>query len=303
MTKFSIVVPVYNTEKYLKKCLDSIVNQTYKDFELIIVNDGSTDGSKHIIDQYEKKYDNVVVINQVNQGLSAARNNGIKNTKGEYFLLVDSDDYIDRNLLEKLKNSVDNNPDLVRFQICEIGKNKIEYKEKSFYGIDGKNAFSKIVNFHYVELACCYLYKTSFFKINKFEFKINKYHEDFGLIPLVIITSDKVNILDFVGYNYVQHENSIMNNSDYEKKLKKAYDTLEQYEDLIKYDGGKIYKSFLSNSVILKLKDLKKRDYDNYLKLLRKNNCFDYILDDTISRKIKKFILKINPKIYLKIVR
>ena len=95
MPKVSVIVPVYNVEKYLNKCLDSLINQTFNDFERIIINDGSPDDSKQIIEKYKSKYNDFIkVINQSNQGLSASRNNGLKMASGAYIMFVDSDDYL-----------------------------------------------------------------------------------------------------------------------------------------------------------------------------------------------------------------
>lgn len=294
MPKFSIIIPVYNTSKYLTKCLDSVFNQSYKDYEVIVVNDGSTDNSKDILDNYE----NIIVINQENQGLSMARNNGIKASTGEYFLLLDSDDYIEKDLLLKLSENLSNSPDLVRFQVNEI-KNDIkkEFNEKPFYDLKGTLAFHEIVQYHYVENAWAYLYKTEFFKENKFEFKKDMYHEDYGLIPYIIIKANKVNSISYLGYNYVQREGSIMNSG---KLKKKADDILTQYLDIIDKSDDKIYKSFLANSVITTSKKLKGKDYKEYLEKIKRYKVVDNILDDTLSRKLKKMIIKINPKIYYK---
>lgn len=100
MTKVSIIVPVYNVEKYLKRCLDSLVNQTLKDIEIICVNDGSTDGSLAILDEYVRNDDRIVVINQENSGQSVARNRGIDVAKGEYIGFVDSDDWVSEDYLK-----------------------------------------------------------------------------------------------------------------------------------------------------------------------------------------------------------
>ena len=146
MPRFSIIIPVYNVEKYIKKCLDSVFSQTFKDFEVIIVNDGTKDKSMDIVKNYDAK-----VINQVNQGLSEARNNGVKQAKGEYILFVDSDDYINKNLLLELNKSLSNSPDLIRFQACDVIDNeKIEYKESSFEGKTGTDSFKIISKYHYV---------------------------------------------------------------------------------------------------------------------------------------------------------
>ena len=134
MPKFSIIIPVYNVEKYLKKCLDSVFNQTYKDYEVIVVNDGTKDNSMDIVKDYDVK-----VINQKNQGLSAARNAGVKKATGEYLIFLDSDDYWEKDLLKELSKSLKNNPDLIRFQINEVyedGKT-ISYPEESFTNLSG----------------------------------------------------------------------------------------------------------------------------------------------------------------------
>ena len=103
MIKVSVVVPVYNTSKYLRRCLDSLVNQTLKDIEIIIINDKSTDNSKDIIKEYESKYNNIKVIhNKTNKGIGYNRNLGIEIASGKYIAFVDSDDYIDLNLYKKM---------------------------------------------------------------------------------------------------------------------------------------------------------------------------------------------------------
>lgn len=94
-TKFSVILPIFNTEKYLKACLDSIINQTYKNLEIICVDDGSTDGSLKILEEYSSKDSRIKIINQQNQGVSAARNVGIDNATGDYVSFVDPDDWVE----------------------------------------------------------------------------------------------------------------------------------------------------------------------------------------------------------------
>ena len=201
MPKFSIIIPVYNVEKYLKKCLDSVFNQTYKDYEVIVVNDGTKDNSMDIVKDYDVK-----VINQKNQGLSAARNAGVKKATGEYLIFLDSDDYWEKDLLKELSKSLKNNPDLIRFQINEVyedGKT-ISYPEESFTNLSGPDAFKKIVKYHFVENAWCYAINREYYIKNKFKFTPGTIHEDFGLIPLIIIKADVVNSISYLGYNYYQ---------------------------------------------------------------------------------------------------
>lgn len=97
----SVIVPVYNTESYLKKCIESIINQTFRNIEIILVDDGSTDTSAEILADYALRDNRIIVIHQENQGLSAARNAGMRSAKGEYIMFVDSDDWIDANTCEK----------------------------------------------------------------------------------------------------------------------------------------------------------------------------------------------------------
>lgn len=307
MPKYSIIIPVYNTEAYLKKCLDSIINQTYKDFEIIVVNDGTKDNSQDIINMYVDKYECVKSIVQENQGLSVARNNGIKKARGKYFLVLDSDDYFEKGLLEELNKELEKNGDvdLMRFQVRNISKNTIDYHEEPFNNLNGIEAFKRIVKYHYVENACCYLYNREYFIKNNFEYKKGVYHEDFGLTPLVIEKAKSVSSIDYIGYDYVERENSIMTNKSYQKIIKKVNDFYECYlyvnEQIDSFPGDhSTLKSYLANSMLMKITELNHKDYKVFLKKLKKENIFDNLLVDTFSRKIKKLIISINPKLYYK---
>ena len=123
--KFSIIVPVYNVEKYLSKCLDSVINQTNQDFEVIVVNDGSPDNSQKIIYEYVEKYpDKIKGFIKENGGLSDARNYGIARASGEYIIFLDSDDYIDEHLLEKLDEKIkeDSNLDIIGYNLVDVNE-------------------------------------------------------------------------------------------------------------------------------------------------------------------------------------
>lgn len=306
MPKFSIIIPLYNVEKYIKKCLDSVMNQTFDDYEVIVVNDGTKDKSMKIVDKYD-----VTTIYQENQGLSAARNTGLRYAKGEYIIFLDSDDYIEKDLLKEINESLDNNPDIVRFQIKEVDEETKEektYKEEPFKNKNGVDAFNIICKYHFVENAWAYAYKKEFFIKEKFEFKQGTIHEDFGLTPLVIIKAKRVNSISYVGYNYLQRQGSIMSQNDYKKTKKKVEDFYNHYLYLIdeidktKLDS-KIFKSFISNSLILKICTLEGIDYKKYKKLLKEQKVFDNILTDTYSRKMKKVLIKLSPKLATKIIK
>lgn len=305
MPKFSIIVPVYNVEKYIKKCLDSVFAQTEKDFEVIVVNDGTKDNSMDIVKDYK-----VTIINQENQGLSAARNNGLKKARGDYIIFLDSDDYLEKDTLKEIKKSLTNDPDIVRFQIREVFefKEAIDYEEQPFTNKSGEEAFSLIAKYHFVENAWCYAIKRSYYQKEKFTFRKGTIHEDYGLIPLVIIKANTVNSISYIGYNYVQRQGSIMSTKNYEKTKKKVADMYIHYQYLLK-EANKlnidttIFKSFITNSLIIKITELNTKDYHLYLKKLRKEKAFNNLLQDTKSRKIKAIFLKISPKLYYKLIR
>ena len=313
MIKYSFIVPVYNTEKYLKKCLDSLVNQTYKDFEIIVVNDGSTDKSSSIISKYQKKYKNIIVIDKENEGLSMARNRGVQKSSGKYIIFVDSDDYVSNKLLEEVDKKIDDS-DILRFQLATEDEKytKInEYHEEGFESMCGYDAFKYLSSYHFVEPAWCYVIRKNYYIENKFSFKKDVYHEDFGLIPYVIYKARKVKSIDFVGYYYIQRNGSIMNNNDYKKTVKKAFDMLEQYKTMRlfakninrKNNLDDYFLSYISNSVIVKARELKKDEKKVYINELKKLNVFDGVLVNTRIRRFKKYLMKHNLNLYLKVVR
>ena len=300
MPKFSIIIPVYNVEKYIKECLDSLKKQTYQDFEVIIINDGTKDKSMEIAKKYPYK-----IINQLNQGLSVARNNGVKHAKGEYIIFLDSDDYLEKDTLLKISESLSNNPDIVRFQIKEIYEDGIikEYPEKAFHGLNGEEAFAKIVKYHFVENAWCYAIKRKYYQRKKFSFKPGTIHEDFGVIPLVVREAKIVNSINYIGYNYRQRQGSIMSNKDYTKIKKQVDDFYHHYKYLIKEIGQvkgntKVFKSYIANSMLKKICELNLKDYSYYKKMLKKDGVEKNLLADTIPRKIKKIVVKISPRLY-----
>ena len=165
--KFSIIIPIYNVEEFIKECLDSVMSQTFKDYEVIAVNDGTKDNSMDIVKKYKVK-----IINQENGGLSSARNTGVKHAKGEYIIFLDSDDTIERDLLKKLDTATKDKPDIVRFQIQELydDKTKKEFQERGFDTCSGVEAFSKICTYHFVENAWCYAIKRDYYLKEKFKF-------------------------------------------------------------------------------------------------------------------------------------
>ncbi|MBR4448488.1 glycosyltransferase family 2 protein [Methanobrevibacter sp.] len=137
MTKISVIVPIFNTEKYLSECLNSILNQPFDDIEIICINDGSTDNSLDILNDFKSKNDCIKIINQENRGLSASRNVGIENAKGEYILFIDSDDYFEDNVFEKLINIAESKSlDLVIFKLIDFDDITREKSRYSYFDLE-----------------------------------------------------------------------------------------------------------------------------------------------------------------------
>lgn len=310
MPKISVIVPVYNTEKYLKKCLESIIHQTYQDFEIVIINDGSTDNSQKIIDEYIKEYpDKVKCINKENGGLSSARNSGIEVATGNYIIFVDSDDYIETKLFEQALPYMQKDIDLIKYKLVKVDD---KYKEleringPTFDKVTGEEGFNKLVfNDVLLEPACLYLYKKDIFVDNNLRFLENTYHEDFGLIPIILLNAKKMVSIDFYGYYYVQAGNSITRNDDYAKTVKRANDLLIHYDNMKSFVKGmniqektreNIYL-YYANAIFDNLKKLQKEEKKKYVQQICKRKLLDNIRLTNLKRLIKRITLYICLKI------
>lgn len=316
MKRISIVIPLYNKKDYFKRCIDSIINSSVKNIDIIIVNDGSTDGSEKIAQEYKEKHQNITLFNNKNKGLSYSRNFGISKVKTDYFLLVNSDDYIDSKLLEELNKMLDKEtPDLISFRLAKVdGNGKIikEVKKPAIGKNTGPNTlFEFIISNEVYVTAPGFLYNTNFFKKNKFKYAIGRYHEDFGLTPWVIVNSKLVISLDLVGYYYVQSKNSIMRGNNYQKEKKMAYDVLYFYDDLyqklntVKLDESikNIFNVHITHTLLTKIKKLNKVDKKEFVNQIRKRKVYNRLPNNTIKMKIKNILIFINPEYYFWVIR
>lgn len=315
MSKISVIIPVYNTEKYVKKCLNSILNQTMKDIEIIIVNDGSTDNSDKRIKEWIKEHQTKVRIKYFkknNGGLSDARNYGITKAEGEYITFVDSDDYIDKDLYKNLEKYMNNKIDLIKFKMTTVNDNG-ELLQKLdgpiFEECTGEEAFEKLcTEDKYLEVSCIYLYRKEFFVKNKFKYELGRYHEDFGLTPFAIIKAKNVVSTGNFGYYYLQRENSITSTENVEKENKKAYDVLKYYDEaIVKIDRLKIkektkmlIRRYYTNSLLLKARELKGQERDKFIEQIKLRKVYKNIKSENIKQLLKKLIIRFNIKLYLK---
>lgn len=206
--KISIIVPIYNVEKYLTKCLDSLVNQTFLDYEIILVDDGSTDQSLIIANTYKEKYPNKInVYTKINGGLSDARNYGINHAKGEYLAFVDSDDYVETTMFEKMfLNQTKYNSDIVAcdmMYVYEDGTQNVSTAGDFEIGNAKENLFMIDIN----NSACNKIFKRSLF--DEIKFPVGKWYEDLATIPLVIYEANLISHVKEPLYYYLQRTGSI----------------------------------------------------------------------------------------------
>lgn len=213
---FSVIVPVYNVEKYLDKCLASILGQTFKDYECIIVDDGSPDNSNTIIDNYVKKDQRFKVIHQKNMGLSAARNVGLDIAKGDYITFIDSDDYIANDYLEKFASKITStDADIVICGFIEVYAEYIKEVSSKSENTDEikKNILADVL--HAYPWNKCY--KKDLFQ--NIRFPVNKIFEDLLTIPEVCLNAHKIVCIHEKLYYYNrQNLNSITSNLSTEKR-------------------------------------------------------------------------------------
>ena len=213
--KFSFIIPVYNVIQYLDECIQSVLKQSYKDYEIILVDDGSTDGSEKLCDKYASEYEQIRVIHQKNAGVSVSRNVGIQAAQGEYFIFVDSDDVWIGDKLGLLAEKTKEEPDIVAFEYQNFYEIKELNERKSAFSLpeipsdcDGEK-FLKIILKAAVERSkfyhwnpCSYCYKKKFFVENKFRYPVGKTFEDLCLTYQVLLAAQKVTIVNKVIYGY-----------------------------------------------------------------------------------------------------
>lgn len=224
MYKVSVIIPVFNSESYLEKCLDSILSQTLTDIEVILIDDGSTDASLEIIKQYAKKYNNVKYKSKINEGQAIARNIGIEMATGEFICFIDSDDYIENTMLEKLYTLAQkDNSDIVICDYMEEYKNK-KITRKSLY-VDSDTL--KKCYILCVAGPCCKIIKTEIFKQNNIKFLENYIYEDLAIIPSLALYTEKISYCEEPLYYYIVRENSTMQQTTYNSKLESIFNVME----------------------------------------------------------------------------
>lgn len=216
----SVVIPIYNVEQYLRDCLQSIINQTYNNLEIILIDDGSPDNCGKICDEYEKKDSRIKVIHKKNGGLSDARNYGLKLATGKYITFIDSDDYVDMHFIEYLYSAIKRtNADISFCDYTETKGTMDLNTEKLLYDNFGEEVYNNLEMLKqlyipqkhgYEFVAWGKLYKTELFTKNNIFYPVGKLHEDTFTTYKLIYYAKKICSIDYKGYYYRIRSGSIM---------------------------------------------------------------------------------------------
>lgn len=233
----SVIIPVYNMEKYLSRCIESILNQTYKNLEAIFINDGSTDSSLKILKEYRKKDNRIKIIDKKNEGTGAARNDGIKESEGKYITFLDSDDWYEQNFIEKLyKNLEENDSDVA---ICnpkmvydDIEKNQ-GINTYYFESLNLKKEPEKILRILAMPISCSKLYKKEVIINNNIFYPNYSFAEDVEFLYKLFLNIKKVSKIEDYLYNYYQRDSSATK-SIKEEAIDQVYNVLDNIEKYVK---------------------------------------------------------------------
>ncbi len=260
MPKFSIIVPIYNVEKYVNKCVDSILAQSYEDFELILVDDGSTDGCPEICDLYQKSDTRVKVIHKENGGLSSARNAGLDKATGEFVWFVDGDDCVNPKSLEILLKYTKYSCDIIKIGNTHYEENEFpDFQKRSsrfshFVGLADKKAVCKLAEHACSTQLLTYvwrnIFRLSFLKENSLRFEENLcYAEDSAFDMKSFLLADGIYFADDILYGYCNRKNSISKNRSKDFDIDvlvnfTLYDKLrdEEYEKHCQFKSDEYYK-------------------------------------------------------------
>lgn len=309
----SVIIPVYNVEKYLEKCIKSVINQTYKNLEIILVNDGSTDSSGEICNKFLKLDSRIILLNKVNEGLSAARNFGIQNSNGEYISFIDSDDFISDRMFEVLLNNINKwDCDISIVEKCDVFEDKeFDLKplnEKQCYIYTKQEAMEKYFEGNFIP-AWGKLYRRELFK--NIKFPVGVLNED-EAIMIKLLDRCKKNIVyqNRQLYFYLKRKEgsitstrkNIKNNIDW---INNAYENTkyvkDKYPDILSKAEARYYKSILAILIrLVYLEDDEYKDIEKEYKRQLRNLKYKIFLNRNIESKLKMkfFVFLIDGKFF-----
>lgn len=236
----TVVIPVYNVEKYLKRCIDSILIQEWKNCDILLVDDGSTDNSPQICEDYAKAYDIISVIHKENGGLSEARNTGISNAEGEYVYFLDSDDWIEPNTFSDLAEVIESDQyDIISFnpEFVKSEHDIIKSDSKRTKRLTGKEALIDMFSYGFITgFATDKIYRKTLFTKNTIQFPVGKYYEDLGTNYKLFLAAKKVYATNQKYYHYLIDNPDAITQSWNEKKLRDMFEFYKEvfYSDFVR---------------------------------------------------------------------
>ena len=281
MMKLSVIVPIYKVEAYLRKCVDSLLNQDLpkEDYEIILVDDGSPDRCGEICDEYAEKFSNIKVVHRENGGLSAARNSGIEVAQGKYLQFVDSDDYLEPNVLKALAEKMEKeNLDILRFNYQNVNE-KYEVFEPNKSGKPFVNYCDEICDgitflnerLGYACYAVQFILKTDWVRSVAL-FKEGIYFEDTEWTPRVLVEAKRVTSVDTMVYNYLVRQGSITKSVDPKKRQKLLDDSLAlidaKKEQMQEVHDKRWFEGMIAHSVVSIINTIAKDYYPQRKKYL-----------------------------------
>lgn len=295
----SIIVPVYNVEQYLDKCVRSLIGQTYNNLEIVLVDDGSTDGSARMCDDYARIDKRVKVVHKVNGGLSSARNAGLDDITGDYVCFVDGDDYLQENAIETLLATIKSKS----VSICLMKSNIVDSEYNVINKKTGTMAISNISSEKYLKKMLCRevsegVCDKMFYAVllKTIRFDESKLNEDFLFLTSVLLKDFSVASIDYYGYNYYQRANSITNRRFGKSVSDAVYNAVEVKDiiasckkDLIPYAGA--YAAYQARAAIIAMPPNEYKTNKQFVKYCNnviKNNK-KFITGSFMKRKDKLF--------------
>ena len=305
----SIIVPVFNVKQYLRRCVDSLLNQDIDKemYEIILVDDGSTDGCGELCDAYALRENNIKVLHQINQGLSVARNSGFDIARGTFIQFVDSDDFLQPNVLSFLVATMENGRlDILRFglrRVYEGENNTWEEREESRLQIErvweGKDFL--LQKLWFTCYACQFILRRAILETNNLRFKPGIIFEDTEWTPRVLVVSHRVSYTDLVVYNYMVRKGSITNSSA-ECKVLGQLDLIDELKNQMDFfKDTRWHRGMISHIVVSIISTVSKSLFHQrkkYLKLLKEKRIYplsSYMARDSGLRKIR--IINISPSL------
>lgn len=316
MELISIIVPIYKVEAYLKKCVESILNQTYKNLEIILVDDGSPDGCGKICDEYAQKDNRIKVIHKENGGLSSARNAGLEIATGEYISFIDSDDYVAENFIEKLYNlAVENNADIsecnfLKFENDVVLKNENESVEL----YTSYDMLKRMYNTHATRTIVVWnkLYKKKIY--DNLRFPVGKINEDEFITYKAFYNSNNlIATTNLSLYYYRYSPQSIMGRKFNAKRLD-LLDALEERKQFYKEKNEKelfemtveVLQKYLKEFYFLSLENIEEpKECLRKIKGIMRRNLIDYVSLKKVKlfSKIKMFLFSLLPSLYIFLIK